>query len=342
MISPSLQEAIQEFQTAQRKENIPRGTIQQYRHVLNRLQARYPGRKFAGIHTQELNDFLYGPAGILVGKKPKTGTCYRSALNSFFAYGYMRGWSRSPLVAPRKVFRSRQARTRHDGLPTRLPESALLLMLERAEHPMLRAMIAVCIGTALRVSDVRKLRCSDVDMDTGELYVWVMKTGRFDAMPITLDLEDELRRYLLWYTRETGQTLKDEGFLFPGWSRRNHSGTGYVYYVPDPVRQCSYSWASERLKVVFEASGVHVEKGEAWHVIRRSVARIYFDRRRTEVSHDHALRETSAFLGHLNQETTERYLGLQAEREARNRNLRGRRFIGVAPDATVTPIRRPV
>ncbi|MGW0939128.1 hypothetical protein [Streptomyces sp. NPDC002666] len=72
------------------------------------------------------------------------------------------------------------------------------------------------------------------------------------------------------------------------------------------------------------------------------MARIYFDRLREQVSYDHALRQTSALLGHLSSNTTERYLGLQAERAARNESLRGRRFIGVAPDATVTPIRRPV
>lgn len=326
MSSPLLHEALITYRRAMAAANVPEGTRKQYAMVIRRLEIKFPGRHFAGIRVEDLSDLLYGEDGILVGKAPGTGTTYRSALRSFFAFGQARGWTRTVTEVPTPPFRQRQRKPFY--APTRLTEPELVDMLDRAEHSIMRGMVAVAIGTALRISDIRKIRLTDVDMVTGELYVWVQKTGRFDAMPITLDLEEELRRYLLWYTSETGVKAGTPGaFLFPGWGRGNLPGSGHMYYLPDPWKQCSYAWPTERLHHLFAECGIAVEPREAWHVIRRSVARIYFDRLRSDVAHDHALRQTAAFLGHKNQETTERYLGIQAEVEARNASLRGQRFL---------------
>lgn len=327
--SPSLHEATVEFVRAQTAHGVPKGTIKQYRIVNNRLARRFRGRHIGGITENDLADFLYGQDGILVGRDPKTGTSYRSAINALFRYGKFRGWIRHELKCPRAPFRDRTPQ--RQIAPTRLKEEELVLLIEQAKHPVLRSMIAVAVSTALRISDVLKIKVSDVDFETGDIYVWVQKTGRFHPLPLTLDLEEELRRYLRWYTRESGLPLAEMTYLFPGWSRRNMAGTGHLYYVPDPSRPAGYMWCTSRLKQLLSDLGIHLEAGEAWHTIRRSVARIYFERLRQEVSHDHALRETMVFLGHKNQETTEQYLGIQAEVEARNARLRGRRFISGAP-----------
>lgn len=323
---PSLQEAVHEFIAAQKAHGVPNGTIKQYRLVNNRLCAYFQGRQFAGITEQNLGEFLYGPEGILNGRSPKTGTSYRSAINSLFAYGRFRGWIRHDIRCPKSPFRERKPVK--EIAPTRLTEQELISLIEGAEQPILRAMIAVAVSTALRISDIMKLKITDVDFETGDIYVWVQKTGDFHPLPLTMDLEEELRRYLAWYTRETGTPQSQLVYLFPAWQRRNEEGTGHIYVIPDPSKHARYMWSSSRLKTLLFDLGIHLEPGEAWHTIRRSVARIYFDRLREEVSHDHALRETMVFLGHKNQETTERYLGLQAEVEARNARLRGKRFIG--------------
>ncbi|OII61236.1 hypothetical protein BJP40_06840 [Streptomyces sp. CC53] len=334
---PSLHEAVVRFTQAQQAHGVPAGTIKQYRLVNNRLAGRFQGRQVAGIRESDLADFLYGDGGILVGRGPKTGTSYRSAINALFRYAKHKGWIRQELRCPKSPFRERGAP--HEIAPTRLQEDELGLLIEKAEHPILRCMIAVAASTALRISDIRKIKLSDIDLQTGDLYVWVLKTGRFDALPLTLDLEEEIRRYLAWYTKDSAIPTAERIYLFPGWSRRNAAGTGYVYYVPDPTKHCSYMWATERLKALLVSCGIHLEAGEAWHAIRRSVARIYFDRLRDEVSHDHALRETMVFLGHKNQETTERYLGLQAEVAARNTRLRGQRFLTRSAAGAVRAIR---
>lgn len=337
MNSPDLNEALVAYRRSMRDNNVPAGTIKSYTNIARRLAVRYPGRRFAGITTQDLADFLYGEAGILVGKASYTQTAYRSALRSFFAFGQLKGWTKTVTVVPQPVFRARTVRSHL--APTRLDEGELLSLLDRAEHPMLRGMIATGISTALRICDIQKIRVTDIDLVMYELYVWIQKTQQHDAKPITLDLEEELRLYMAWYSSEAGGQFGKEGFfLFPGFTMQNMPVTGRAFYVPDPSRHVSYMWGYSRLVALYEKCGIRVAPREAWHVIRRSVARIYFDRLRLEISHDHALRQTMALLNHSNQETTERYLGLQAEIRARNESLRGRRFLQ-RPE-NIAPIRR--
>lgn len=331
-VTPEIGDALAAYLKAMHAANVPAGTIKQYRMVVRRLATRYAGRHFGGITTKDLADFLYGEEGILVGRSSQTATSYRAALRSFFAFGALRGWTRTATAVPQPVFKQR-GKPRVFA-PTRLKEAELLLLIDRAESPVLRAMIAVAIGTALRICDVRKIKRSEVDFQTADLYIWIQKTGKFDAFPISLDLEEELRRYLVWYS--TTVSAEHSGpYLFPGWRK---VGFGVGNWEPDASKFISYSWAGERLKALYAECGIHVEGREVWHTIRRSVARIYFDRLRTEMNHDHALRQTMALLGHTKQETTERYLGLQAEILARNESLRGKRFLH--RDRTVTPLKQ--
>ncbi|WP_219852867.1 tyrosine-type recombinase/integrase [Streptomyces solincola] len=329
----TLQEARLSYQEAMRAAKVPFRTQEQYGQIVKRLERQYPNRHFAGIKTSDLYDFLYGEDGILLGRAAKTGVSYRAALRSFFAYGQGRGWTKTVTVVPQPPFKA--SGPKPEWNPTRLNEAELIQLLGRADHPVLRGMVAVAIGTALRVSDICKIQVMDVNLNAGDLYVWVKKTGRFDAMPITLDLEEELRRYLRWYTAETGATLQSgSAYLFPGWQHANDGGV--LGWVPDTSRPCDYAWASRHLSDLYSECGISVQPRERWHVIRRSVARIYFDMLRNDVSYDHALRQVSALLGHLNSKTTETYLGLDAERRARDASLRGRRFISAAAGNVVS------
>ncbi|MEU3052299.1 tyrosine-type recombinase/integrase [Streptomyces griseus] len=334
---PTLQEARLAYVEAMNRANVPERTCEQYGQLAKRLERFYPDRRFAGIRTEDLHDFLYGRSGILVNRALKTGVSYRSGLRSFFAYGQSQGWTRTVTVVPQPPFKGRGSRP--PWTPTRLNKPELVMVLERSEHPILRGMVATAIGTALRISDVSKIQGPDWNLPLGDLYVWVKKTQRFDAMPVTLDLEEELRRYLLWYTSKTGATLQTpNAYVFPGWKHANSGGK--LYWVPDVTKPCNYAWANRHLREVYALCGIEVQPREAWHVIRRSVARIYFDQLRKEISYDHALRQTSALLGHLDSKTTEGYLGLDAERQARDESLRGRRFIS-AGTGNVIPMREP-
>ncbi|MGW0682845.1 tyrosine-type recombinase/integrase [Streptomyces sp. NPDC002754] len=302
---------------------VPRGTWEQYGSVIKRLTKAFPGRQFAGITGSDLAEFLYGDIGVVVGKSTNTASGVRSALKSFFNYGISRDWRKRGITVPGPVFRERG----RPGKPkTRLTQDQLLLLLEQAEDPVVRMMIALAMQTALRISDIRKIQVRHIDLQSGVIHVWIKKTGRYDAIPVTADLEGELRRYLVRVK------LQDpELFLFPGKKR-----IGFGVWDYDWTRMPQYNWAAGQFKEVLDSSGIVIERGEAWHVIRRSVARLLFDRLREEMSHDHALRVVMVWLGHMQAATTERYLGLDAEVLARDRLLRGQVFL--ARDPKVTPL----
>lgn len=344
MAPHSLHSAISEYLDALHEAGVPVGTRKQYRSILYRLHHAYPTRQYSSITTRDLAAFLYGPKGVAVGKASATGSSQRAALRSFFAWGHQMLGGKL-VVVPLPVIR--QHRPRPDTRPTRLPAQTLVQLLESCEpndprEITLRAVLAVTINTAWRISDAVKPRVRDVGLITGDMWFVSRKTGKAESFPITTDLDEELRRYLSWYTSETGVTLDDEGaFLFPGWAKAPISATGDGFrYFAAPHRHASEEWARNGLKRLFERCGVHVEKGEAWHTIRRSVARIYFDSLRHEISYDHALRQTAALLQHNSVVTTEKYLGLDAEVQARNASLKGARFIGVRSLGNVTSLRK--
>ncbi|WP_330241995.1 tyrosine-type recombinase/integrase [Streptomyces sp. NBC_00525] len=336
----TLHDAVHTYLDALRNEGAPHGTIKQYRSVLYRLTARYQGRQYGGIKTKDLAQFLYGPDGITTGKAASTGGAYRAALRSFFAYGHLMGWG-PVVVVPQPVIRQRSGRPQER--PTRLAPTELHLMLQRcpdaAQGRVLRGMVAVAMNTALRLSDIVKIEIGHIDLAKGELAVWSQKTQRFNTWPITADLDRELRDYMTWYTATTGVTFADAGrFLFPGWGTTRVVG-GFAA-TPEPSRHTSPTWANVHIHRLFEACGIAVESGEAWHTIRRSVARIYFDTLREEVSYDHALRQVSVLLDHANSATTERYLGTRAEKEAVDRSLKGKRLIPAPASGVIDMTRR--
>lgn len=78
-------------------------------------------------------------------------------------------------------------------------------MLESAECPRDRAILAVAMNTGLRRSSLRDLRVGDVDLDTLNLHVRIAKTKLEDGMPMTADLHDELKRWLIRYSTDCAE-----------------------------------------------------------------------------------------------------------------------------------------
>jgi len=340
----SVLEAVQRYMDALHEARIPEGTMRTRRTVLYRLGKTYRHRKYRGLTRGDLSAFLYGPGGILVKvESANTRSVYRSSLKRFFEYGEDQGWGPGvelprPGPAPRAQ--------RRESPPTRLTEPVLVQLLETcSDDPagrVLRCMLAVAMNTAWRVSDIRRLRVSQIDLVGGNLNFVSQKTGKPDAFPLSLDLDEELRAYVAWYAEAAGVTWSDsDAYLFPAWNR---IGLGYkkgFAYTPNPEGNVSYSWALRQLQQLLATSGVHVERREAWHVVRRSVARIYFDSLKGEMSYAHALRQTASLLQHDETATTEKYLGLSTEKEARDQSLRGKRFIGIR-EQKVVPFQRRV
>ncbi|MFF5973767.1 tyrosine-type recombinase/integrase [Streptomyces sp. NPDC012769] len=329
-----VQEAVHLYLQALAAAGVPDGTVRVRRTVLHRLAKAFRGRKYRGLTKKDMASFLYGPGGILVGITPNTRSVYRSSLRGFFEYGEVMEWG--PAVSLPKPVITLRNETRRESPPTRLPEPVLVQLLDACPTSdrgrVLRGMMAVAINTAWRVSDIQKLRVEQIDLMSGSLNFQSQKTRKLDSFPISLDLESEIREYMSWYTLTTGVTWRDNNaYLFPAWTRVSLGNRkGFRYEPTDATRPVSYSWALIHLHEHLRECGIRVERNEAWHVIRRSVARIYFDSLREQISYSHALRQTAALLQHESTATTEKYLGLSSELEARDASLRGKPFIGVS------------
>jgi integrase len=323
----SLADAVHRWEAAMERAQLPEGTRKQYRSTCRRLRDAYPNRKLSSVGSSELTEFLYGEPGIANGKAEGTGTNYRCALRHLFAYAEAMGWTKAVSI-PDPAMKSKK---RGNGSTfTRLTAAQLQLVVSIAQPPAFRAMLVTAISTALRISDILSIRLRDVNLVTGELYVSVQKTGVSDVLPVTMDLDRELRAYLAWRDAQRElPALEPDSYIFHGWRQRGSipGQQSRLRYEARLDRHVSYNWASTRLRDLFARCGVSVEAREAWHVIRRSVARIYFDSLRQEMASAHALRQTSALLHHKSVVTTERYLGMDTERQARNESLRGKPFI---------------
>lgn len=255
----------------------------------------------------------------------------------FMRFCERRGWIQSDPLAelrPRRVNRRERLR---------LTTHQLEELIEGTHNPRDRGLLACAVNTALRASDLVGLRISDLDLDEGWLTVTIQKTGESDRLPVTRDLDVEMRRWLSWYSDRlalAGQAITPDMYLFPALTApkvlRDERGRPVGYGATQPHKQLVH--AARIAQRGLERLAIPTEAGEGIHTIRRSVARIVFDRAASE-GHDGALRLTAALLGHKSTATTELYLGITADRQKRNTLLHGRSLFPRPADDNVSPLR---
>lgn len=284
----------------------------QYRSRLGELERRYGRYKTNSLTRAVLFDYLYGPGGVLVGASRSRGDNHRTALQGLIRYASDMEWMpyirvpKAPTPEPEYV---------RDW--TYLTGDELLAVQEAANNERLRTAIAIAANTALRIEDVLTVETAKVRVARGEMRVWINKSKTWDTKPITLDLEPVLKEALAGHPGGK--------YLIPGFQRHGLNKRGGSY-TDDYNKTASYTWAQLGLKKALDAAGIARGERECWHMIRRSVARRYFDRLVID-GYDYALRLTQAMLNHKNAATTERYLGLRREYAARNESLKGLPFL---------------
>ena len=263
-------------------------------------------------------------AGEAQRQKPSSYNKVRTRVQGFLDFCARRGWLTSdPLgeIRPRRVIKQERLRLSTEQMRT---------MIESTTNPRDRGMLAMACNTGLRSSDLISLRVGDVDLDQGSLRVSIQKTGDFDHLPITADLDAELRRWLTWYAERMAMLdldLQDDYLLFPALGHRNVRRNGVMHSWGDPRPHDKLSHPARVVQRGLERIGIHLTSHEGFHTIRRSVGRAVFDQASAE-GHDAALRITAAVLGHKNVATTEGYLGISHDRVKRDQLLRGRSLLG--------------
>ena len=290
-------------------------TMRQFMAVVGNIQTKGLMPK----HAERFQSHLLSK-----GMKPNSVNHRMSQLSNFSKWA----------VANRYVPAHFVGTVRHIPVPKRprlrIPVNEFPRLLDAAERPDYRITVAIGLFAFLRSGEIGTLKVSDVDLDTGFLSVLIHKTNDWDEMPICWDLDQELRRWFVEYARDIGRPLKGSDLLVPahkryaGWDQRPDTGN----YQPDKKAIQLH----RHVQVVLEAAGYPVETGEGVHTLRRSGARMLFDgltegRIGDPLARDDALRQVMAALHHKSLETTQHYIGVEADRMKRNRSIRGVRLV---------------
>ena len=258
-----------------------------------------------------------------LSKLPTSYNKDRARVLLFLAFCTRRGWLTGDPMA--EVGR-RKTQARRPRL--QLTASQLRAMIETSANPRDRAMLAAGANLGLRASDLVGLKVGDVDLDSGSIRVVIQKTQDADLLPITSDLDRELRTWLQWYSERLaaqGRSLDSDAHLFPPLRRNVRIKRNIVPFDPEPEKQLRHP-----ARVVhrgLERIGVETQPGEGFHTLRRSIARVVFEQAANE-GHDGALRMAASLLGHKSVQTTELYLGIDRDRMKRDAMLRGRSILG--------------
>lgn len=214
----------------------------------------------------------------------------------------------------------------------RVPVTKFDHLLDEAERnePRNRALVALMLYTLLRDGEITDLRIRDVDLEGGWLTARIHKSRLEDRVPISSELDSELRKWLTAYTKAVG-VLHPHYFLVPSRAvapvrddggRITHHDS---HYRPEKGIRASGRVVSPILeRIGFPITDENGKPcGEGAHTIRRSGARALFDDL-SRNGYDHALRIVQSVLHHASTVQTERYLGVTADRRSRDEIIRGK------------------
>lgn len=215
---------------------------------------------------------------------------------------------------------------------TRIPLEEFGELLDASPHPRDRAVCAIGLYAFLRGSEIQTLTIGDVNLDDNELTVFRHKTKDADVLPISLELAEEMVRWLNWYRADQGR-LQSNWYLLPA---KVANRTGYDpetrrIYVdlsrPAPLKPTVMQGHPYRpAQRALAAMGYETHR-EGEHTLRRSGARALADSLRDR-GHDAALMRVASMLGHSDVRVTQMYIGWQMEREQRNADIAGKPLFG--------------
>lgn len=207
-------------------------------------------------------------------------------------------------------------------------------LLDAAEKrdPRDRALIAVLLYTLLRASEVMDLRVGDVDLNSGYIHARIIKSKTEDRVPISSELDLELRNWLSEYAATALRPLLPSDYLLPrrvsSFAARDEDTGRILSHTMHFVQDKPLTTLGRRVKTILEDIGFAVTSHngssnmEGAHTLRRSGARALFDQL-TESGYDRALRLVQSMLHHKSVIMTEAYIGVTADRRTRDEVIRG-------------------
>lgn len=318
--SVQLSEAIEDYLRFRRSMDLSKNTVKQDESTLRQFMAEVGNiwvHAISDVHVER-----YFTEGAKT-RQPQTQRNDHTRLQVFFE------WARQTKRMPRDndpLFGRRKPRQVKKER-RRVPVAKFNALLDAAEErdPRDRVAIALLLYTLGRDGEISGIRMRDVDLGAGYIHVRVHKTKEEDLVPICAELDTELRRWLKFYTEQVGH-LEPGYFVVP--SRRTSPifdngvivGAVTHSYLPDK----EVPELAKIAKPALTRIGFPVDNGEreGAHTIRRSGARALADQLMIG-GYDRALRIVQSMLHHASLSTTERYVGLTADKRTRDDIIKG-------------------
>lgn len=318
--SVRLSDAIDDFILFRRSMDLAKATLRADESTLRQFMAQTGNIWVHSISTTHVAHFFTEGART---RQPQSQRNDHARLQVFFEWARKTGRmprDHDPLYG-RRVPRAAKKERR------RVPVAKFPALLDAAgdRDPRDRVAIALLLYTLGRDSEISDLRIRDVALDSGYIHMRIHKTREEDLMPICAELDQELRHWLTFYSQQVG-------FLEPGHVLVPSRQTSPIYDNGRIVGATTHSYVPTKqavqlakiAKPALTAIGFmdNNTDREGAHTIRRSGARALFDQLAAN-GYDRALRLVQSMLHHASIGTTEKYIGVTADRRSRDEIIRG-------------------
>lgn len=284
-------------------------TVRSDRVVLGKLLAHVGNVPTGELTPQHVESFRLARADDLC---PSSMNTCLGVLQSFTRWALALGHMSNPglLATWRKV------RVMPND-PVYIPAWRFPELLDAAGNPRDRAVLALGLHLMLRSNEIERLRVGDVDLKAGRVRTEITKTGDLDYMPVSVELDAELRSWLTLYSSQ--RKLHSDHFLFPKQKNVLAKGGGrQSWLIPDePVRRIY-----KVVQAALSAMELH-QPQEGGHTLRRSGGAALYMRLRDEGVAD-PLEQVAMMLHHSSLRTTAHYIGLENRKIIRNNLVAGR------------------
>ena len=219
-------------------------------------------------------------------------------------------------------------------------------LLDAAHNPRDRIILGLGIHLAVRRSELIAIKWGHVDLESGYVEIYRTKTQEDDRLPISAELDAELRRWRVYLCRALEVVAPDPEWYVAcsiGPARERDTGGRFVgtgtEAVPIPSRQLPDPL--ERIKSILASVGIE-GPGVGMHTLRRSGAQAMLEAIQRGRYDESALDAVGSMLGHKSRQTTEIYLDRNVDRARRDSLIRGQYLYGVprAGGGNVVELRR--
>ena len=259
-----------------------------------------------------------------------TQAIYLGALRSFGGFLRRRGvWPRD--FDPTEDWHIR-AEARRERLWLTVPQ--MLEMRDAEPNPRNKALFSLGMYTLGRSSEIISLKIGDLDLDRHTLVFYRHKTRQWDRLPVCQELGEHMESWLSHYLQVMARPLDPSWLIVPALYPVNRlpNPDGKGFYLTGTPRRIKPTQQMSKASTITSDALKRIgfrEPGNGMHVLRRSSAREMFQQLRSD-GYDHALRRVASMLGHKHTSETEHYIGVDAERRARDEMLAGKRMFKLA------------